>query len=97
MAIRGMFCVKYDDLTHPQWSVGITFIAAEEADLVIQRHMFKYLAALQEDACDFGYQASKSTFAVLLTSLEESKVPRYDLDMIQGFQAIPVNLRQVGT
>ena len=39
-------CVRYDDLNQTQRTAGLTAIAAQEGDPLVQRNMFTYLSAL---------------------------------------------------
>lgn len=64
---------KYDDLSHSQWISGVTTIAAEEADPIIQKNIFKYIATLQQDVCDNWYLAGNGFHALILSYLEERK------------------------
>ena len=78
--------VKYDDLTHPQWVLGLITIASEEVNPRIQSNMFKYLASLQQDVCDFGFQPSKGAHSLILSYIEEGKASWDDLPMIQALR-----------
>lgn len=78
--------VKYDDLTHPQWISGLITIASEECNPKIQGNMFKYLAALQQDVCDFGFLPSKGAHSLILSYIEEGKTSWDDLPMIQALR-----------
>ena len=50
--------VKYDQLTQSQWTAGLTTLAAEEPNPVIQKNMFLYLSALLRDVCDFSVKSA---------------------------------------
>ena len=41
--------------------------------------MFTYLAALQQDVCDYGFQPMRGAHAFILTQIEESKASWLDL------------------
>ena len=69
-------------LTHPQWVSGLITIASEEHNSHIQAHMFKYLAFLQQDVCDFGFQHLKGDNSLILIYIEEGKASWNDLPMI---------------
>lgn len=78
--------VKYDDLSYPQWTAGITTVAATESDPIIQKNMLKYIAALQQDVCDFGFDTARGAHALILTNIEESHCSWLDIELIQGMR-----------
>ena len=78
--------VKYDDLTQSQWTAGLTAIAAEEPNPVIQRNMLQYLAALHQDVVDFSFNVALGSHAIILTYLEEGRVTWDDLPLIQALR-----------
>ena len=78
--------VRYDELDHPQWVSGIITIASEEPNAHIQSNMFKYLASLNQDVCDFGFEASKGAHSLILSHIEEGKATWDDLLMIQALR-----------
>lgn len=65
--------VRYDDLTQFQWTSGLTAIAAEETNPEVQRNVFKYLAYLHQDVCDYGLQSAMGSHAIMLSYLEEGR------------------------
>ena len=75
--------VRFDELTHPQWVSGLISIASEESNAHIQSNMFKYLASLNQDVCDFGFEPSKGAHSLILSYIEEYKASWDDLPMIQ--------------
>ena len=75
--------VRYDELTQPQWTAGITAIAAEEKDPVIQRNMFTYLASILQDTCDFGFKSCLGAHALILSNIEDQILTWEDLPAIQ--------------
>ena len=48
--------------------------------------MFKYLASLNQDVCDFGFEASKGAHSLILSHIEEGKATWDDLPMIQALR-----------
>ena len=38
--------VRYEELTQSQWTAGLTTMAAQETNLLIQRNMFTFIASL---------------------------------------------------
>ena len=78
--------VRYDELDHPQWVSGIITIASEEQNTQVQSNMFKYLASLNQDVVDFGFQASKGAHSLILSHIEEGKATWDDLPMIQALR-----------
>ena len=75
--------VRYDELTQPQWTAGITAIAAEEKNPVVQRNMFTYMASIRQDVCDFGFKSCLGAHALILSNLEDQILTWDDLPSIQ--------------
>ena len=63
--------VRYNELTQPKWTAGITAIAAEENNPVVQRNMFTYLASILQDTCVFGFKSCLGAHAFILSNLED--------------------------
>ena len=49
--------VRCDELIRAQLTAGITAIAAQENNPVVQKNMFSYLASILQDLCDFGFKS----------------------------------------
>ena len=75
--------VRYEDLTHPQWTAGLTTMAAQESNPLIQKNMFSFIASLLQDVCDVGFTVGKGALALILVMMEESRLSWLDLTAIQ--------------
>ena len=75
--------VRYDDLDQTQWVAGLTAIAAQERDPLVQKNMLTYLAALFQDASDYSFRSAHGAHALILSMLEESRLTWDDLPGIQ--------------
>ena len=78
--------VRYDELSHPQWAAGISSIAANEPDFKVQRNMFQYIAAIQQDVVDFGLLPARGAHAVVLIAIEEGRALWADLESVQSIR-----------
>lgn len=63
--------VKYDELSHPQWVVGLVVIQARPPDPTVRDNMGQYLAELFQDVLDFGYNTAKGAYAVVLSAIKK--------------------------
>ena len=75
--------VRYDELNQSEWTAGITAIAADEKNPVVQRNMFSYLASILQDVCDFGFKSCMGAHALILSNLEDQILTWEDLPAIQ--------------
>ena len=48
--------------------------------------MLKYIAALQQDVCDFGFDTARGAHALILTNIKESHCSWLDIELIQGMR-----------
>ena len=48
--------------------------------------MLKYIAALQQDICDFGFDTAQGAYVLILTNIEESHCSWLDIKLIQGMR-----------
>ena len=63
-------CVCYDELTHPEWVSGLISITSEEPNSQVQANICKYLASLNQDVCDCGFEPSKRVHSLILSYIE---------------------------
>ena len=75
-------------MTQSQWTAGLTTIAAEEPNLVIQKNMLSYLTTLLQEVCDFGFKSTMGCHALILSLIEERQVMWDDLPAIQTLREI---------
>ena len=78
--------VRYEELTQGQWTAGLTNMASKEEDPLIQRNMFALIASLLQDVCDYGFIAGRGALALILTTLESSKLTWFDIEAIQAIR-----------
>lgn len=64
-----------NNLTNPQWAVGLASISVDELDGQVQKNNFSYLASIHRDLVEFGLLAGHGAHAVILVSIEEGKAP----------------------
>ena len=65
-----------------QWVAGFAQIITEEQNNQTRNHMLEYLSDIMEDSHDFGWQAAKTSHAVLLCKMEESKIYWHETNKI---------------
>lgn len=62
--------MKFDKLSYLQWTAAIT--AATECDPIVKKIILKYIAAMHQDVCDFGFAKAWGAHALIFTNIEES-------------------------
>ena len=75
--------VKYEELTQSQWTAGLTTMAAQETNPLIQRNMLTFIASLLQDVCDVGFAVGRGALALILVMMEESRLSWLDLVAFQ--------------
>lgn len=74
--------VRYDDLSQTPWTAGLTAVAGEENNPLVQGTCSYALASLFQVVCDYSFQACIGVHALVLTFFEESKITWKDLSAV---------------